>query len=98
MALAAARQVSGHMGNRIRATGVAEDAGVSQDAPPGEDHAPARPAAHGLRARHGLCVLSWWGDVTGSASCNGASSDALLGTASATSLNWIVDTETARTR
>jgi hypothetical protein len=42
-------------------------------------------------------VLSWWGDVTGSASCNGASSDALLGTASATSLNWIVDTETART-
>ena len=40
------------------------------------------------------CVLSWSGDVTGSASCNGASSDALLGTASATSLNWIVDTET----
>jgi hypothetical protein len=40
------------------------------------------------------CVLTWSGDVTGSASCNGASSDSLLGTASATSLNWIVDAET----
>jgi hypothetical protein len=37
------------------------------------------------------CVLSWSGDVTGTGSCDGASSDALLGTGTATSLNWIVD-------